>query len=137
MATGKTPFGGNRRRRSLPPCLPRIRRGEHGQSSYAQRLDAIVEKLLRNDPAPRYASAAQLREDLESLDASATRPAAKAAGRSGHGGRRAGLLLLIAGGLAWWKYRPVLRRAQGAGGERQWEGAAGLRPRQPGLDHPG
>ena len=26
MATGKTPFGGNRRRKSLPPCLPRIRR---------------------------------------------------------------------------------------------------------------
>ena len=33
------------------------------------------------------------------------------------GGRRGGLLLLIAGGLAWWKYEPALR--PGAGGTQR------------------
>ena len=50
-----------------------------------KKLDAIVEKLLRKDPAQRYSTAEQLREDLENLDASGTRPAEKQSVRSGRG----------------------------------------------------
>src|SRR6202451_3883083 len=108
MATGKRPFGGESTAEvfaalltknpppvsTLNPAMPR-------------KLDAIVEKLLRKDPAQRYASAGQLREDLDSLDAPGTRLPAKAAGRRWRWAFAALLLLLFAGGLAWWKYRPV------------------------------
>ncbi len=107
MATGKTPFGGESTAEvfaallkenpppasSVNPAMPR-------------KLDAIVEKLLRKDPAQRYATAEQLREDLESLDAPATRPAEKAAGRKWQWAAAAVVLLLIAAGLAWWKSKP-------------------------------
>ena len=94
-----------------------------------RKLDAIVEKLLRKDPAERYASAGQLREDLESLDAPAARLPAKAAGRKWPWAVAA-LLLLLAGGLAWWKYRPVA--TPGAGGTAEnanGEGPAGASPK--------
>jgi tetratricopeptide (TPR) repeat protein len=90
-----------------------------------KKLDAIVEKLLRKDPAQRYASAGQLREDLETLDAPAARPAAKAAGVKWPWAA-AVVLLLLAGGLAWWKFRPVAKPAAGGAAESaSGEGAAG------------
>ena len=130
MATGKAPFGGESTAEvfaalltknpppvsTLNPAMPR-------------KLDAIVEKLLRKDPAERYASAGQLREDLESLDAPAARLPAKAAGRKWPWAVAA-LLLLLAGGLAWWKYRPVA--TPGAGGTAEnanGEGPAGASPK--------
>ena len=119
MATGKTPFGGESTAEVFaalltknPPPVSTV------NPAMPKKLDAIVEKLLRKDPAQRYASAAQLREDLESLDASATRPAAKAAGGKWPWVVGAvALLLLIAGGLAWWKYRPAPSPAAGSPAE--------------------
>jgi eukaryotic-like serine/threonine-protein kinase len=114
MATGKTPFGGESTAEVFaalltknPPAVSTL------NSAMPKRLDAIVERLLRKDPAQRYASAAELREDLESLDASATRPAAKAAGAKWQWAVGALVLLLLAGGLAWWKYRPAAMPATG------------------------
>ena len=132
MATGKTPFGGESTAEvfaalltknpppvsTLNPAMPR-------------KLDAIVEKLLRKDPAQRYASAGQLREDLDSLDAPATRLPANAAGRKWQWAAAAVvLLLLLAGGLAWWKYRPVASPAAGGAAESaNGEGPAGAAPK--------
>jgi eukaryotic-like serine/threonine-protein kinase len=130
MATGKTPFGGESTAEvfaalltknpppvsTLNPAMPR-------------KLDAIVEKLLRKDPAQRYASAGQLREDLDSLDAPATRLPAKEAGRKWTWVVAALLLLLIAGGLAWWKYRPVATPPGGAAESAHGEGPAGAAPK--------
>src|ERR1700677_897007 len=106
MATGKTPFGGGSTAdvfvallRENPPPVSKV------NPAMPRRLDPIVEKLLAKDPAQRYANGGQLREDLESLDdAQANRPAAKAAGRKWPLAVAAVVvLLLIAGGLAWWK----------------------------------
>jgi len=131
MATGKTPFGGESTAEvfaalltknpppvsTLNPAMPR-------------KLDAIVEKLLRKDPAQRYASAGQLREDLDSLDAPASRLPAKAAGSKWPWAVAALLLLLIAGGLVWWKYRPVATPDAGGTAENaNGEGPAGASPK--------
>src|SRR6202522_2101842 len=110
MATGKTPFAGGStaevfaallRENPLPvstvnPAMPK-------------KLDPIVARLLAKDPAQRYSSADRLQEDLEALVANPGRPAAKASvnGRNWFWAIAALLLLLIAGGLAWWRYRPT------------------------------
>ncbi len=121
MATGKTPFGGDSTAevfaallRENPPPVSTV------NPAMPKRLDPIVEKLLAKDPAHRYATAEQLQEDLESLDALPTRPAEKAAA----GGREwpwavaaVVLLLLVGGGLAWWKYRPGPAPAASGSGE--------------------
>jgi len=125
MATGKTPFGGESTAEvfaalltknpppvsTLNPAMPR-------------KLDAIVEKLLRKDPAQRYATAGQLREDLDGLDATATRPSAKAAGRTWQWAAVAVVLLLLGGGLAWWKFRPSAATPGGVAGTGNPENAA-------------
>ena len=81
-----------------------------------KQLDAIVAKLLAKDVAQRYASAEELQEDLEGLNVSAT-PAAKpiaAKKPKWPWMAAAALLLLIAGGLAWWKYRSEVAPGPGA-----------------------
>ena len=86
-----------------------------------KKLDAIVEKLLRKDPAQRYASAEQLQEALDGLAAQTTTtalPVTVAAGsRKWPWAAALVVLLLLAGGLAWWKYRPVAAPAAGTGAE--------------------
>jgi serine/threonine protein kinase len=131
MATGKAPFGGESTAEvfaalltknpppvsTLNPAMPR-------------KLDAIGEKLLRKDPAQRYASAGQLREDLDSLDVPATRSPANRAGRKWQWAAAVALLLLLAGGLAWWKYRPVGSPAGGGAAESaNGEDPAGAAPK--------
>jgi serine/threonine protein kinase/tetratricopeptide (TPR) repeat protein len=110
MATGKTPFAGNSTAevfvsllRENPPTVSSV------NPAMPKKLDAIVQKLLAKDPGSRYASAEVLREDLEGLNT----PAALSA-KNGASKRRnlvwiagALVLLLVAGGLAWWKYRPA------------------------------
>jgi eukaryotic-like serine/threonine-protein kinase len=107
MATGKTPFAGESTAEVFaalltrnPPPVSTV------NPAMPKKLDAIVEKLLRKDPAQRYASAGQLREDLDSLDARVARPAAKAAGQKWPWAAATVLFLLLAGGLAWWMSRP-------------------------------
>ena len=74
----RRPSAANRRRKSLPPCFtknpPPV---STVNPAMPKKLDAIVEKLLRKDPAQRYATAEQLREDLESLDAAVHPPSRK------------------------------------------------------------
>jgi eukaryotic-like serine/threonine-protein kinase len=119
MATGKTPFGGGSTAdvfvallRENPPPVSKV------NPAMPRKLDPIVEKLLAKDPAQRYANAGQLREDLESLDVPANHPAAQAAGRKWPLAVAAVVvLLLIAGGLAWWKYRPGAAPATGGAAE--------------------
>ncbi len=108
MATGQTPFAGESTadvfaallRENPPPVSTR-------NPAMPKKLDAIVDKLLRKDPAQRYATAEQLREDLETLDAYATRPPEKPAGRKWMAVVATVLVLLIAAGLAWWKHQPA------------------------------
>jgi serine/threonine protein kinase/tetratricopeptide (TPR) repeat protein len=110
MATGKTPFAGGStaevfaallRENPLPvstvnPAMPK-------------RLDPIVARLLAKDPARRYASAEHLQEALEGLG-----PQPGKAVVASENGRKwpwaiatVLLLALLAGGLAWWKFRPA------------------------------
>jgi serine/threonine protein kinase/tetratricopeptide (TPR) repeat protein len=119
MATGKTPFAGDSTAevfaallRENPPPVSSV------NPAMPKQLDPIVEKLLAKDPAQRYASAEQLQEDLDNVDlhASASAPvpvvekalaAPPVVGRPRWPWVVAGVLvLLIACGLAWWKYRP-------------------------------
>ena len=117
MATGKTPFGGGSTAdvfvallREDPPPVSTV------NPAMPKQLDAIVAKLLAKDVAQRYASAEELQEDLEGLNVSAT-PAAKpiaAKKPKWPWMAAAALLLLIAGGLAWWKYRSEVAPGPGA-----------------------
>ena len=110
MATGKTPFGGGSTAdvfvallREEPPPVSTV------NPAMPKRLDAIVEKLLRKDPAQRYASAEALQEDLESLDIApaATPQKVTATGSKWPWATAAVVVLLLIAGLAWWKLRPV------------------------------
>jgi eukaryotic-like serine/threonine-protein kinase len=109
MATGKTPFGGEStadvfaallREEPLPvstvnPAMPK-------------RLDAIVEKLLRKNPAGRYTTAEALQEDLENLEsAPAPTPAKETSTAAKWPWAAAAIALLLIAGLAWWKLRPA------------------------------
>jgi eukaryotic-like serine/threonine-protein kinase len=124
MATGKTPFAGESTAevfaallKENPPPVSTL------NPAMPKKLDAIVEKLLRKDPAQRYATAEQLREDLESLDAHAIRPAEKAAAGKWPWVAAAVVLLLIAAGLAWWKAKPGAPLPTPAGSEPSAEAA--------------
>jgi eukaryotic-like serine/threonine-protein kinase len=110
MATGKTPFAGASTAevfaallRENPPAVSTV------NPAMPKKLDPIVARLLAKDPAQRYSSADRLQEDLEALVANT----GKTGARAGTNGRKwpwaiaTLLLLLIAGGLAWWKYRPA------------------------------
>ena len=119
MATGKTPFAGDSTAevfaallRENPPPLSSV------NPAMPKQLDPIVEKLLAKDPAQRYASAEQLQEDLDHVDLHASAPVLApvvekavvtppVVSRPKWPWVVAGVLvLLIACGLAWWKYRP-------------------------------
>ena len=109
MATGKPPFGGGSTAdvfaallREDPPPVSKV------NPAMPKRLDPIVAKLLAKDPAQRYASAEQLQEDLDALAVhigQAVGPA-RSKGKYWLWPSLAALLLLIAGGLAWWKLKP-------------------------------
>jgi eukaryotic-like serine/threonine-protein kinase len=110
MATGKTPFAGGSTAevfaallRENPPPVSTV------NPVMPKKLDPIVARLLAKDPAQRYSSADRLQEDLEALVANTGKPVAKtsANGRNWLWSIAALLLLLIAGGLGWWKYRPT------------------------------
>ncbi len=129
MATGKTPFAGDSTAevfasllKENPPPVSSL------NPAMPKKLDAVVEKLLRKDPAQRYATAEQLREDLETLDAPATRPAEKTTGRTWQWAAAAVVLLLIAAGLAWWKWKPG--RTTASGGASTATGAAATAPKE-------
>jgi serine/threonine protein kinase/Flp pilus assembly protein TadD len=115
MATGKTPFAGESTAEVFAALLKENPPPVHSLNpAMPKKLDAIVEKLLRKDPAQRYATAEQLREDLESLEAPAIRPAEKAAiPKWAWVAAAAVVLLLIAAGLAWWKLKPGATTATG------------------------
>jgi serine/threonine protein kinase/tetratricopeptide (TPR) repeat protein len=109
MATGKAPFGGGSTAdvfvallREDPPPVSTV------NPAMPKQLDAIVAKLLAKDVARRYASAEELQEDLEGLSLAPAAPAKKTAAPRPKWSwlAAAAVLLLIAGGLAWWKYRP-------------------------------
>jgi eukaryotic-like serine/threonine-protein kinase len=131
MATGKTPFAGESTAevfasllKENPPPVTTV------NPAMPKKLDAIVEKLLRKDPAQRYATAEQLRGDLESLDAPAIRPEKKAAvPKWPWVAAAAVVLLLIAAGLAWWKSKPSVTTASG-GAATGLGGAAASAPKE-------
>ncbi len=124
MATGKTPFGGGSTAdvfvallREDPPLVSTV------NPAMPKQLDPIVAKLLAKDVGKRYASAEQLQEDLEVVGVHATpAPATPAPPVKVVAGRpkwpwmaAAAVLLLVAAGLAWWKYRPQTSPAPTAG----------------------
>jgi eukaryotic-like serine/threonine-protein kinase len=111
MATGKTPFPGASTAevfaallRENPPPVSTV------NPAMPKKLDPIVAKLLAKEPAQRYATAEQLQEALDGLDPQS----GHAAVATDAGSKRSWatialvvLLALIAGGLAWWKFRPA------------------------------
>jgi serine/threonine protein kinase/Tfp pilus assembly protein PilF len=110
MATGKTPFAGGSTAevfaallRENPPPVSTV------NPAMPKKLDPIVAKLLAKDRTERYATAEQLQEALDGLD-----PQSGHATAAGATARKKPwaiavmvLLALIAGGLAWWKFRPA------------------------------
>jgi serine/threonine protein kinase/tetratricopeptide (TPR) repeat protein len=125
MATGKTPFKGDSTAevfaallREDPPAVSAV------NPAMPKQLDPIVKKLLAKDPAQRYSSAEKLQEDLERLDVHAKPPTEKAvvSRPKWPWAVAAVVLLLVAGGLAWWKYRPT---AVPGGAERGGSEASG------------
>jgi eukaryotic-like serine/threonine-protein kinase len=111
MATGKTPFGGGSTAdvfvtllRENPPPISSV------NPAMPKALDPIVAKLLAKEVAQRYATADQLQGDLENLTNRPALPAAQpiAASKPKWPWVAAGvLLLLMAGGLTWWKLKPA------------------------------
>ncbi len=105
MATGKTPFAGGSTAEVFAALLRENPRPvSTANPSMPRKLDPIVAKLLAKDPAQRYATAERLQEDLESLAPPAGKAAVKANSRKWPWAIAAVVLLLIAAGLAWWKY---------------------------------
>jgi len=116
MATGKTPFAGGSTAevfaallRENPPPVSTV------NPAMPKKLDPIVAKLLAKDPAQRYASAEQLQEALDGLEPqSGQAMVASATGRKTPWAIALVVLLaLLAGGLAWWKFRPGAARPSG------------------------
>ena len=125
MATGKTPFAGGSTAevfaallRENPPPVSSV------NPAIPRKLDPIVAKLLAKDPAHRYATAEQLQEAFDSLDPqSGKATVAEAGGRKWSWAIATVVLLaLLAGGLAWWKFRSVTAPTAG-------ESAAGTTPK--------
>ncbi len=119
MATGKTPFAGGSTAevfaallRENPPPVSTM------NPAMPRKLDPIVAKLLAKDPAQRYATAEKLQEALEGLDPhSGKSTVASAGGRKWSWAIAAVVLLaLIAGGVAWWRYRPATALPESAAG---------------------
>jgi eukaryotic-like serine/threonine-protein kinase len=117
MATGKTPFAGGSTAevfaallRENPPPVSAV------NPAMPRKLDPIVGKLLAKDPAQRYATAEHLQEALDELDPQS----GKAMVATDAGGKKPWsiailvLLALIAGALAWWKFRPAAPPAGGS-----------------------
>jgi serine/threonine protein kinase/tetratricopeptide (TPR) repeat protein len=111
MATGRTPFAGGSTAevfaallRENPPPVSTV------NPAMPKKLDPIVAKLLAKDPAHRYATAERLQEALDGLE-----PQSGGATVASASGRKwpwtiitaVILLALLAGGLAWWKFRPT------------------------------
>jgi eukaryotic-like serine/threonine-protein kinase len=116
MATGKTPFAGGSTAevfaallRENPPPVSTV------NPAMPKKLDPIVAKLLAKDAAQRYATAEQLQEALDGLDPQSGKSmVATDAGRKKPWSIALVVLLaLIAGGLAWWKFRPGAARPAG------------------------
>src|SRR6202167_861841 len=116
MATGKTPFAGGSTAevfaallRENPPPVSTV------NPAMPKKPDPIVPKLLAKDPAQRYATAEQLQEALDGLDPQSGKAmVASATGRKTPWAIAVVLLLaLIAGGLAWWKFRPAAATPSG------------------------
>jgi eukaryotic-like serine/threonine-protein kinase len=132
MATGKTPFQGD----STAEVFAALLREDPPQVSVVnpampKRLDPIVQKLLAKDRAQRYSSAEKLQEDLESLERldMNARPLIEEPVPSRPKwpwAVAAIVLLLLVGGLAWWKYRPT---AAPGGAESSGSEATGTAPR--------
>jgi serine/threonine protein kinase/Tfp pilus assembly protein PilF len=124
MATGKTPFAGGSTAevfaallRENPPPVSTV------NPAMPRKLDPIVAKLLAKDPAQRYATAEQLQEALDGLEPQSGKVAvAGDTSRKWTWAVAAVLLLLLAGGLAWWKLRPGTAPPAG-------ESAAGAAPK--------
>ena len=118
MATGKTPFGGGSTAdvfvallREDPPPVSTV------NPAMPKRLDSIVAKLLAKDVAQRYASAEELQEDLEGVGVQAAPPAVEDLREQAQVAWIAAAvacLLLVGGGLAWWKYHPGATPVPGA-----------------------
>jgi eukaryotic-like serine/threonine-protein kinase len=117
MATGKTPFKGDSTAevfaallREDPPPVSTV------NPAMPRQLDPIVAKLLAKDVARRYSSAEELQEDLEGVGFQPAPPAAKVATSKPKWPwmAAAAVVLLLAGSLAWWKYRPATVPAPGA-----------------------
>src|ERR1700733_4174428 len=117
MATGKTPFKGDSTAevfaallREDPPAVSTVNPG------MPKQLDPIVAKLLAKDVARRYASAEELQEDLEGVGFQPAPPAARVSKSKPKWPWMvaAAVVLLLAGSLAWWKYRPTTAPAEGA-----------------------
>jgi serine/threonine protein kinase/Tfp pilus assembly protein PilF len=117
MATGKAPFAGASAAEifaalltATPAPVSTVNR------AMPKKLDPILAKLLAKDPAQRYASSAALQEDLDALNPQAS-VAPTAAGSPANKVLwmiTGVLVLLLAGGLAWWKGRPAPAPAPGS-----------------------
>ena len=134
MATGKPPFGGGSTAdvfaallREDPPPVSKV------NPEMPKRLDPIVARLLAKDPAQRYATAEQLQEDLDGLAVHTSRSLPVGSKANWLWPSLVGLLvLLLVGGLAWWKYRPgaaPLPAATEGGGQGGETGAAATVPK--------
>jgi eukaryotic-like serine/threonine-protein kinase len=119
MATGKTPFAGGSTAevfaallRENPPPVSTM------NPAMPRKLDAIVAKLLAKDPAQRYSTAEKLQEALDGLDPHSGKSTVPSAGGRKWSWAIAAvvLLALIAGGVAWWKYRPATALPESAAG---------------------
>jgi eukaryotic-like serine/threonine-protein kinase len=110
MATGKTPFEGGSTAdvfvallRETPPPVSSV------NPAMPKALDPVVAKLLAKDIAQRYVTAEQLQGDLENLNTRSLLPVNEPIASKSRWpwAAAAVLLLLIAGGLAWWKLKPA------------------------------
>ncbi len=108
MATGKSPFAGGSTAevfasllKETPPLVSSV------NPAMPKRLDPIVAKLLAKDPGQRYANAGAVQEVLDALNSNASHVAPDSISKKWPLAITAVLLLLVAGGLAWWKFRPA------------------------------
>jgi eukaryotic-like serine/threonine-protein kinase len=106
MATGKTPFGELTGGSLIASILNVVPPPPHSMNpKISQGLERVIQKALQKDPAQRYQSAGDLRDDLYRLSTGVLPVYAKPSSRHWLWWCAAAIAMVVIGAGIWWTHR--------------------------------